>query len=557
MNLAESIEAEISAILASPIFERARMQSKLLRYLALKAVEGTGAHLTQYEIATEGLGRNADFDDATDSYVRVHVSRLRTSLRGYYARHQPLRNACIYLRPGSYRLRAGSFEVAYPNLARRVSDRARSAAVEAPPQSAIIGDIPAEVRVNKQKNIRQYVLLSVLVAALGIWGILTLSDILKPSVVEAEGPLMRPGLSISINPVGFSSQDEDFKIIASRLRADARDHLAKSLVARHIRDDDEVTRPFALEVTIARESQNQTVANFTLYDPDGNPIYHGERESSDNGPGLVENLEMELNQILSPPGILSRHLADQISGAPRSDLECFVMLEVGSSNDQAISDPLQGCIDNHANSSYYPYFVARQLFGQMQAEVADGSVVSMDSSQWEKLGALVTEFPDNQYLNFLVAKALLSNGRCDDAKVYIKRASIQGTKFPALEQSLNIERLGCPFEDMEESEIIEQIIRIATSYDLAPPLLEVYSLIGLMAINRPDLISDTNTSVFSAVSGGGTGKLIVALKSVSRTRSQFGQKDAFNRLVWNPKVRNQTFTNIKLVKKMHSSDKVL
>jgi TolB-like protein/tetratricopeptide (TPR) repeat protein len=75
---------EVNRICASPVFRRAKTQTKLLRYLAGEAVAGRGNELNQYLIATEGMGLAESFDPTTDATVRVWGVRLRRMLANYY-----------------------------------------------------------------------------------------------------------------------------------------------------------------------------------------------------------------------------------------------------------------------------------------------------------------------------------------------------------------------------------------------------------------------------------------------------------------------------------------
>lgn len=71
---------ELEDVLASPFFKKAPTLRKLLVYLWEQRNEEVG----EYAIATEALGRKADFDPREDATVRVLVSRLRLRLKDFY-----------------------------------------------------------------------------------------------------------------------------------------------------------------------------------------------------------------------------------------------------------------------------------------------------------------------------------------------------------------------------------------------------------------------------------------------------------------------------------------
>ncbi len=99
---AEVMQA-LADLLASDIFTTNSRLPRLLRYLVLSTVEGRGATLKAYVIATEALGRGEEFDPATDSIVRVEVNRLRQCLAHYYATEGVGAGLVIDIPKGQYR----------------------------------------------------------------------------------------------------------------------------------------------------------------------------------------------------------------------------------------------------------------------------------------------------------------------------------------------------------------------------------------------------------------------------------------------------------------------
>lgn len=79
------IADELARLLDSPMFVRSPVLTRLLQYLVDHRLQGNRTAPKAYAIATEALGRSADFDPAVDSYPRVMVGRLRNLLDRYYA----------------------------------------------------------------------------------------------------------------------------------------------------------------------------------------------------------------------------------------------------------------------------------------------------------------------------------------------------------------------------------------------------------------------------------------------------------------------------------------
>ena len=76
--------AEVEAVLASGILNRAPNLVQILTYICAKSFQGSAEDIKEYNIAVEALGRSADFDQRRDSIVRVEAHRLRKRLREYY-----------------------------------------------------------------------------------------------------------------------------------------------------------------------------------------------------------------------------------------------------------------------------------------------------------------------------------------------------------------------------------------------------------------------------------------------------------------------------------------
>src|SRR5437016_8380258 len=100
----EQYLAQIEKIAGSSLLHGSESLCRLLRYLARNAVDHPGAHMKEYQIATEVFGRSADFDPQLDSTVRVQVGRLRQKLHEYYSSEGVEDAILVDLPKGSYAL---------------------------------------------------------------------------------------------------------------------------------------------------------------------------------------------------------------------------------------------------------------------------------------------------------------------------------------------------------------------------------------------------------------------------------------------------------------------
>ena len=104
MSDREQYLAQIEKIANSSLLHGSESLCKLLRYLGRNAVDSPGAHLKEYQIATEVFGRSSDFDPQMDSTVRVQVGRLRQKLHEYYTSEGLEDPILVDLPKGSYAL---------------------------------------------------------------------------------------------------------------------------------------------------------------------------------------------------------------------------------------------------------------------------------------------------------------------------------------------------------------------------------------------------------------------------------------------------------------------
>ena len=90
----EKVLNALRRVLVSEEFKTSPQLAAFLSFSVSRTLEGRGALLKAYTVATEVLGRNADFDPQTDPIVRVEATRLRRALDHYYlsdGRDDPVR----------------------------------------------------------------------------------------------------------------------------------------------------------------------------------------------------------------------------------------------------------------------------------------------------------------------------------------------------------------------------------------------------------------------------------------------------------------------------------
>ena len=79
-----SIRQQLEKILTSPQFVNSPKRQNFLRFIVEKTLAGESADIKGYTVATQVLGRKADFDPNLDPIVRILAGRLRRALEQDY-----------------------------------------------------------------------------------------------------------------------------------------------------------------------------------------------------------------------------------------------------------------------------------------------------------------------------------------------------------------------------------------------------------------------------------------------------------------------------------------
>ena len=109
----DQIKTTLANILASELFSQSERQQRFLRYIVEQGLAGNESKINQYSIGIDVFDRDASFDPAIDSIVRVEAGRLRSKLREYYSSTGQMEQVRIDVRKGSY---SASFSYQNENL---------------------------------------------------------------------------------------------------------------------------------------------------------------------------------------------------------------------------------------------------------------------------------------------------------------------------------------------------------------------------------------------------------------------------------------------------------
>ena len=97
-----AIRQQLDKILISPQFVNSPNHCNFLRFIVEKTLAGESAGIKGYTVATQVLGRKADFDPNLDPIVRIQAGRLRRALERFYEVQGKSDAVVIEVPKGSY-----------------------------------------------------------------------------------------------------------------------------------------------------------------------------------------------------------------------------------------------------------------------------------------------------------------------------------------------------------------------------------------------------------------------------------------------------------------------
>lgn len=548
MNQSEQIRIEAHAILSDLEIQRAPSQASILRYLADRAQDNT-LTVSQYEIATMALGRRDDFDETTDSVVRVQIGRLRKRMAEHYRRISPDNDMYLYIRPGEYRLRLGPAKIAYPDLF-AVPGKAASPPDNGDRTAATLSDLPQSA----SKISGNWAWMGAVFAI--VLSTVVFAILLQPNDEAAGAPLAE----LSEKP-----------LVASELRV--ADDLARILPGTDFRDAITIEIDRMLQMSLISRTQvgeTDQRADFTVYvlltkgtAKDSVTIFASMRDAAGNlvksstfadvpvagAPAIISQM---IASFISPSGRLSGYLARRIEGPPANDFECYLALENLRSQGTNVLALLNHCMTKFGDSEYQSIFEVRQIAVEIQDHRAQGERLSRQMAPWAKLDDLLAQNPDNNYANTLAAKLLIGSGQCAEAKKFAERAFVHGRTFPALEMAVLVDSYGCPLDSAARAKLDRRVAAIiAVDQDTNSPVLRTFLLLGAILSDQtaaqatlaglPSVLEDKvdveefNSAVGRQLEGKASSQDLVLINAV------------LSRLVWNDSARSRILQKLRMI----------
>jgi hypothetical protein len=489
------LAAEADAVLSDTVFRRSPVLSKLLRYLVNETTAGQGDILKSYAVAVDGLGRSESFDSASDSSARVQMVRLRKSLESHYAQHAPVDEHCLYLQPGSYRVRLGRPDVAYPMLYRPLAEpqAVSRPAFARPHEDAVNGHQTADTPIvgkiipPRLRLIGGIIVLAILMLVFLAWlqsgttRETRLSPVLELMPVD-NGNEEKLEQAARIVSSSFSNDLPRFKLARIRVIGAAEkpgqpdgDEEVYRLFSR-IEQRDRENRTLFLTINDAR-SQTTLWSQQLQLPADGNRTYEA-----------LTALAAEIN---GPFGIIATHgsqlYENNTSGGYPCLLKYFAFVR---SRENALEEKIAACLERPVKEQRLKatMFAARALFAiERNAARRDFPAAAQSGIAFARQA--IAADPNDGASNYVMARLSYFQKDCVTARYYTTRAVELNPNSPIIISNLAALAPVCAYTDAAML-LDRAFLTQSPLYNNGRLLL----VLAAIAQNRPDRIAEIQDS---------------------------------------------------------------
>lgn len=426
---------ELYHILADPSFVRSPTLSKLLVYLAIETLNGNGDKLKSYTIAVDCLGKDPDFDAQTDSYPRVQMMRLRKLLDAFYAKNTPLEGLCLYMVPGSYRIRMESPENAYPEFYRhslappsdKIAGHSESGFSEAAPPIEPTG--PPDKRAKPVRAIATALSIALMALALAFSTPHFLHGVFVQKVKASAPDAITGRAPVMVIDAVPSAGNETAKGMADEIFATLIDGIGRSWVirVRLAEGSDEEKSPnaarYRLESRLGRAVDDNRRLYLRLIDTRSSDLLWSTTISLDQKAPIAEKLGPAIARLTGPFGIVATREIEQATPRASGDYLCLLRyMQLLKTRNGSARPALEKCLGKP--------FDNRRLDAVRLALRSFLIIESSTSGNWQaqlaKANSLVAQSleadPKEAYAHFAAARLRYVSGDCTTGNIHARLA---------------------------------------------------------------------------------------------------------------------------------------
>jgi tetratricopeptide (TPR) repeat protein len=425
------MRSEEERILRGAQFHSSPTLARLLKWLVTETLAGRGDLIKSYRIAVEGLGRPEEFDSQADSYPRVQIGRLRKALQIHYAQQSPAQELCLYLQPGSYRIRLGRLEHAYPQLYRPISQETQLLDfIEEP----IVSKLPkSSDKIRAGRRVPQTprsvfwakgIAASVLLAALLFLSLALFSAKIPSTGLRNHSPVVVLALVEGGNKFQSAA-------IAKDIYAVLADGLSRSWVAQ-VRLGSDSDRSllgsspanYLLESQIVETAAGGQLLFVRLNDISSSTVVWSTTQPIDRSKSIMDNMGPVIAKLVGPYGAIARNEAALINDTYTSGYPCLLhYLSFLQSRNQILGTKVSRCLQEPSPEtrleSVRLAFLAFYLMDSDKAAYKRGPRLEQALKISRQAAALD---PKEAYAQFSLSRTYFIKNDCDSGRRYAQLA---------------------------------------------------------------------------------------------------------------------------------------
>lgn len=429
------MRGELYHILRDRSFLKSPTLSKLLAYLVFETINGNGDKLKSYTVAVDCLGKSPDFDAKSDSYPRVQTMRLRKLLEAFYSKNLPSNGLCLYMVAGSYRVRLGPPETAYPELFRPLSTNriapehgSDDALVE--PESkhkavAAFDEPEHKVGVEIASILAFSFAITMVVAAAYYW----LSGMYQSDVARAQSPRVAEVPVVLVNAIQ-SSDDAQTVAAADDVFAELVDGLGRSWAVRVSLPQDKTDQPsqktqadYQLQARLGKLKEGRHPLYLRLTETRSSELVWSSTAWLDPEKDAPDNLGPSIAQLASPFGIIAKREAEQITNDTQNGYACLMRyVTYLRTQDLAARPVLEKCLKIPVDDARLNAVrMAIRSFFLVETSTPENRAARFKQAKILSSRAVANE-PEEAYTHFAEARFHYVMGQCDAGNAHTRHA---------------------------------------------------------------------------------------------------------------------------------------
>lgn len=480
-----ALGAEAEQVVASDLFRKSAVLTKLLIYLCQETLADRDTSLKSYTVAVDGLGRSPDFDAQSDSYPRVQVARLRKLLETFYAGPGSSHDPCLQIPNGSYTVKLFPRLEAYPGLAPAAELKDHS-------DKAGLGTWPRPAGTASFSIKRSSVYRLVLAAFVGfaIAGMAYL--FLRPAPLARAAPA-----SSAIVNIGPMSHDGDPQSasIAQNATAILLNGLSRSWPLRVQTPLDKVQADdsghvYRLETQLGASQQGGRTIYGRLFDhASGTLVWSQEFQLSRNDSQLDDALDSMVARVGGTFGVVATSEVRRLRNVFTPGYACALQyFRYTTAHDPAMPPKLDWCIRQPTTESRLEgTIMGIRAMSSLDFPATTDQRTAMVSAARNLADQIVATYPNDHIANFALARLAFARNDCQVGTRHGKLTLAQNDNDPITLGVVSILLSYCEVQRAEA--LVDRAFRFQVEGDTSARMTTIFTAIASNRRDRLEILS--------------------------------------------------------------------